>query len=359
MLIYRNLKKSEISEICQNRGFEQIVVESKSGNISTLKLLRQDLNTKLYNHGVVILKGFNINSFEEYESIFDILNINLSREYRPGIAPRVLKSKSGKSFSSTEASKDLCITPHNEMAYSNYRPSILSFWCKKKPLKYGETPLFDCSKIIDKISSISLVNKVTQPIIYTRRFSNIKTDWDIKGSNVGGSTWEASFNTSNKKIIENYCRKIGMYYKWDNDILNTSIKIDSVLKNGKCNCLQLQTPILGDEVYYDMIKRFPSRFDNERFHEIIKKNKYVPDIKYKFMNETLLSKYEVEKYINSVWATSIIPRWESNDVWIINNIKCAHARMNVFSSNREIVASMGDFVDIRESKHSCNPMSRL
>jgi len=349
----RSLKKSEVSEIFGlNRGFEPIVLDFK--NISNYdeksKIIINNKNKikLMTDNNVVILKNINPITFEKYENIFDILEIKLSTEYRPGIAPRKLKSNSGKSFSSTEATKELCILPHNEMAYSNYRPSIISFWCRKKPKKFGETPLFSCSRIYDLLSP-KLKNKLSKPVFFNRLFTNIKTKWD-RNSNIGGSMWKNSFGTKNKNKIEKYCKKIGMNYHWDNDKLFTKIKIQQIIFKNNKKYVQLQTPLLGKDVYFFMKNKFSSRFNNRKFDKIIELENYSPPIKYSLnkKNTELFSKNEINEFMNCIFKTGIVPKWEKGDIWIINNIKFAHSRMNVdIPEEREIIASLGEFIDVR------------
>ena len=49
-----------------------------------------------------------------------------------------------------------------------------------------------------------------------------------------------------------------------------------------CRCvngrLVIQTPLLGKEVYYDIINRFPSRFDNPKVHESINAGSVAPKV---------------------------------------------------------------------------------
>tara|TARA_Y100000590_G_scaffold446604_1_gene580555 strand:+ start:2055 stop:3215 length:1161 start_codon:yes stop_codon:yes gene_type:complete len=379
-LIKRNLIKNEYSTlVSKKKGFEPIIYELKtdknnlnnitfSNKLKVLEIYKYNINYDIQNNNCVILKNFNINNVNNYEKILKILDIKLSNEYRPGIAPRISKSKSGFSFSSTEASKYLPITPHNEMAYSNYRPSIISFWCKQKPLYFGETPLFDCAKIYNDLSIYSpkLLKKINYKSNFNRVFPNYKSKWDYNKSNscIGGSNWKNAFNTSNKLLINSFCNKIGMRYIWNLDnTLNTSISVNSVLLNNNKKCLQLQTPLLGSLIYDYMLDKFPNRFNNINYKDIIKQGNYSPLIKYTFISEDNkyyeLNNKEIYKLMDIIYNNCTIPKWETDDIWLINNISCAHSRMNVSTNNtyREIVTSLGNFIDIR--KYNKNPKIKI
>ena len=287
--------------------------------------------------GCAILKNTNIDNVDDYENLLISFGIELSKEYRPGIAPRVIKSASGRSFSSTEAPKYMPIPPHNEMAYSNYRPTIISFWCKTAPHIHGETPLFDCNKIYQDLKN----HKVFQEKrIFSRFFPDKKTSWD--SGDVGGSSWKSSFNTEDKQIVEEFCDYIGMQYTWVDGGLQTTIEIDPVvLDHNKNKCLQLQTPLLKNIVYKYLLNKFPKRFDNEEYKKnLIDSSSAILPIKYSLDEE--LNDNEKRLFMDSIFRNSVFPKWEKGDVWIIDNIRSAHARMNVVGE-REIIASLGNF----------------
>jgi len=347
------------------KGCNPIILEKKEGILNYPKdIFQKDIFTEnnklirrlLHKNGCVILKGFNISTFEEYEAIFKSLKISLSSEYRPGIAPRTIKSESGMSFSSTEASKHISITPHNEMAYSNYRPKIIAFWCKEPPTKYGETPLFNCRKIYNllEFNDRDLFHKVIQPIIFKRKFTNEKSAFDQDTQHhaqIGGSMWKTAFNTTDKIEIERYCDQIGMNWKWtEQGELETNVEINSVLLDDKNNeNIQLQTPLLGPAVYEYMKQKFPIRFDTPEYDNVIAKGGTNPPIKYNFSDENTLTDQEVTRYMNTIMSAGIMPKWEKGDVWILDNVCFAHGRMNIDpkDSQREIVASLGDFFNIK------------
>ena len=164
----RKIITSDLSTIDASKpSFSPLIIEPITQEKPKELLLKITQNKEVINqyfkdYGIIMFKNFGIQTVSDYESFLTRLEINLSTEYRPGIAPRNIKSLSGKSFSSTEAPKYMCITPHNEMAYSNYRPSIISFWCKEEPKLYGETPLTDCGKLYN-ILPLKLQKKVCQP----------------------------------------------------------------------------------------------------------------------------------------------------------------------------------------------------
>ena len=212
----------------KTNGYSPTVIDFSTLNSTDYDLIMKGVNTS----GCTILKNTGIDNVDDYETLLTSIGIKLSKEYRPGIAPRVVKSSSVRSFSSTEAPKYMPIPPHNEMAYSNYRPKIISFWCKTAPNTCGETPLFDCHKIYNDLQNHKVFQKKR---VFSRFFPDDKTSWD-KGD-VGGSSWKSSFNTNDKKVVEEYCNYIGMKYQWVNGGLQTSINIDPVLEdcnNNKC-----------------------------------------------------------------------------------------------------------------------------
>ena len=106
----------------------------------------------------------------------------------------------------------------------------------------------------------------------------------------------------------------------------------------------LQTPLLGEEVYYDIMRRFPERFDNERVRKTIAAGSMAPKVelfKLGSSDEPFLEKAEILELMEAIWRHATYIKWQKDDIIIIDNMNMAHARMNT-SGKRTIVASMAN-----------------
>ena len=78
----------------------------------------------------------------------------------------------------------------------------------------------------------------------------------------GGSCWQRAFATEDKLSVESVCRKNGVSFDWIPGSSGSppSLVTQVLLPWYTDGRLVLQTPLLGKEVYYDIIRRFPERF---------------------------------------------------------------------------------------------------
>ena len=92
---------------------------------------------------------------------------------------------------------------------------------------------------------------------------------------------------------------------------------------------------------YNLKKSLLMKKKNEQYkNNLINSSSAMLPINYSLDEQ--LNDNEKQLFMNSIFENSIFPRWEKGDIWIIDNIRTAHARMNVVG-NREIIASLGDF----------------
>ena len=104
-----------------------LIVES---NNTSLKVLfdyitknKIQLKSVLNKCGGILFRGFDVNTSDIFETNMKSFDIQLTNEYRPGIAPRT--KKGDYSFSSTEAPPALPRLPHNAMTYSFLSPEYI------------------------------------------------------------------------------------------------------------------------------------------------------------------------------------------------------------------------------------------
>ena len=306
----------------------------------------------ILNNGPILFRNFSIENDINFEDVIKSVGIKLSNEYRPGIAPRILKSN--YSFTSSEAPKHIPILPHMEMAYTNIRPKYIAFYSLYDVLYMGETPIIDGVKVYKSLNKKYKKLFKYDTIIY-RNFTDNNITWggNIKKYDVGGSSWEKAFNSNNKSYIQDFCNNIGMNITWHDNKLITSINVPSTLKHQYTNekSIQLQSPLYGKNTYEYMLKYLPSRFNNDNYISSMNKNDMIPPIYLKFSNGYKLMKNDIYYLMNKIWDNSIIFKWKKNDILLMDNIITAHSRLNVYKSNnfkRELHVIVGNIVDIRK-----------
>ena len=111
-----------------------------------------------------------------------------------------------------------------------------------------------------------LVGKLEEGCIFKRFYpGTFNPKWDVADSVAGGSCWQRAFATNDTSTVESICQKYGVDFEWlPSDPDNLPNLITRVhLTWYKDGCLVLQTPLLGKEAYYHIIKR---NFEYQKRH---------------------------------------------------------------------------------------------
>ena len=233
------------------------------------------------------------------------------------------------------------------MTYWPNPPDILMFQCKSIDTSAGagETVIFDMAKAAAMLEP-SLLEKLSQGAIFQRFYPGVfNPEWDVLDSIAGGSCWKNAFATTEESVVEGICQENGADYEWvpSNDGESPSLITRILLPWYKEGRLVLQTPLLGDAVYQDIINRFPSRFDNLKLKQSISKSSVAPKVD--LLNPSkespahFLETSEVSALMHAVWSQAVFVEWEQGDMLVIDNRAMAHARMNV-AGPRTVVAVM-------------------
>jgi len=297
--------------------------------------------------GAILFRGFDSRvELDETARKMDFIPVDT---YIPGIAPRKAFNKDNSFvFTSTEAPPHLPILPHNEMTYWPQAPDIIMFQCKVQDSApgsgAGETVIYDTSKAAAALEP-ALLNKLALGSVFRRFYpGRFNPQWDVADSVAGGSCWQRAFATTDALEVESICKKNGVLYEWQHSSGNPPCLITRVLLPWYANgCLALQTPLLGKQVYHDIIRRFPSRFDNPKLRQIIDSDSVAPKVdllKPGDVSEApFLDAGEISDLMEAIWKQAVFVEWEQGDVLVIDNKTMAHARMNVVG-RRKVVAVM-------------------
>jgi len=325
------------------------VINGKTGDLSKfISNNKQHLTLDLNKNGALLFQGFH--SATELDELARNLSFNPSSTYIPGIAPRKAYQENPFVFTSTEAPPHLPILPHNEMTYWPSPPDILMFQCKNidTSVGAGETVIFDMAKAAAMLDP-SLLEKLNQGAIFQRFYPGcFNPEWDVLDSIAGGSCWKNAFATTDPSVVELICKENGAEYEWvsSNDGKSPSLITRILLPWYKEGRLVLQTPLLGEAVYHDIINRFPSRFDNLKLKQSISQSSVAPkvDLLSPSKEVPFLEPGEVSALMHAVWSQAVFVEWKQGDVLVIDNRAMAHARMNV-AGQRTVVAVMANLVE--------------
>ncbi|MEW5861365.1 MAG: amino acid adenylation domain-containing protein [Cyanobacteriota bacterium] len=160
------------------------------------------IQTKLLQHGAILFRGFNEPLVSVFEQFAQAICPQLFGEY--GDLPR--EGVSGQVYGSTPYPADKAILFHNESSHLHRWPLKIWFFCVKAAQQGGETPIIDCRKVYQLLDSQLQERFAQKQIMYVRNYTN--------GLDV---SWQEFFRTTDKGVVEDYCRKAGIQFEWKED----------------------------------------------------------------------------------------------------------------------------------------------
>ncbi|MGW1978272.1 TauD/TfdA family dioxygenase [Streptomyces sp. NPDC001889] len=161
---------------------------------------RANLRDRLYEHGALLLRGFDVGGVDGFEAVVRELS-GAPLTYTEQSSPRsVIK---GKVYTSTEYPAQAEIPLHNEMSYQASWPLVLYFHCVEPPLTLGATPLASTRAVYDLIDPSVREEFVRRKWMVVRNYRD-----DI------GLRWWQAFNTESREEVERLCAAGGLEAEW-------------------------------------------------------------------------------------------------------------------------------------------------
>lgn len=295
-------------------------------NVESLKLAtwaagnRAMVEEQLLRHGAVLFRGFEVASAEQFQEVSKALYPDLL-DYRERAAPR--NEVSSKVYTSTEFPADQYIPLHHEMSYSHNWPTKILFYCLQPAQRGGETPVADDRKVIDRIDPEVKRAFLEKKVMYVRNY----------GEGVDLS-WREAFQTDDKAVVEEYCRKAGATVEWrDQDRLRTR-SVRQVL---------VEHPRTGDVVWFNHAHMFHvSNLQPQVRASLL--SEFAPDElpRNAFYGDGSPIEDDVLEHIRRTYRdTAVSFPWQKGDVLLVDNILASHGR-EPFEGPRTVLVSMAD-----------------
>jgi hypothetical protein len=285
--------------------------------VETVFSNRQFFREKLLAHGVLLFRGYRVDSVTKFERFVRLFSGKELFNYAGGASPRVPLAEGV--YTSTEYPEQLMLSLHNELSYTDAYPSHLYFCCLTAPSSGGETTIGDSRRILQRIDP-EIVDMFRQKqICYIR---------NLHGEKGTGYSWQEAFETDCPIVIENHCRRIGAEMEW---------KSCGGLRIRQTRPATLKHPITGDEVWFNQADGFhPSNLDEETLKTVSEDELR---LNCRFGDGSPIDA-GILRHIREILHAEMIPhRWQKGDVLVLDNILAAHGRMP-FSGARKISVAM-------------------
>lgn len=283
---------------------------------------REFIEKKILENGVILFRGFSIDSPEKFERMASAYCPELFGSY--GDLPK--ENKGQRIYKSTPYPEDKEIMFHNESSHAQKWPMKQMFGGIIAATSGGETPIVDCRKVYKALSQSTVHRLAEKKLAYVRNF--------IEGLDVA---WQDFFKTNDKAEVATICAEQGMKYEWvsDNHLRTTQIA-DAV-------CLHPKT---SEKLFFNQIQlhhiAYVSKKERESLLTLFNKEDLPRNVYYGDGSEI---EPEVIAEIDKAYEDNCFRApWEKGDLLVVDNMLTAHGR-SVFTGPRKVVVAMGELIE--------------
>lgn len=166
---------------------------------------RQGITESLAQAGVLLVRGFEISTPEEFRGFCAAVCPDL-KNYVGGDSPRT--DVTDRVYTSTEYPAPLEVLLHNELSYAGWSPDRVFFGCLVPATTGGETQIAD-GRIIYRALDPAIRDRFRQ-----RGIAYLQHLRDADGPPGPGKSWQETFETSDRDEAAAYLTRSGMSFEW-------------------------------------------------------------------------------------------------------------------------------------------------
>lgn len=288
---------------------------------------RDYIQTELARHGAILFRGFTVDSpakFEDFASAVSSTG-DLFDEY--GDLPR--DDPGAKVYGSTPYPADKSILFHNESSHMHRWPMKIFFYCVKPSERWGATPILDCRKTYQTLDSVIIRRMTEKKLMYVRNF--------IDGLDV---SWQQFFQTSDRKRVEDYCRRASIDFEWKGENRLTTRQI--------CRAVA-KHPRTGDILFFNQIQlHHISCLDPEVRQSMLSMFKEEDLPRNVYYGDGTPIEDSVVAEISALYDQQAIRfQWQAGDILLLDNMMVAHSR-DPFEGTRKILVAMAEVLSEKD-----------
>jgi alpha-ketoglutarate-dependent taurine dioxygenase len=287
--------------------------------VEWVRLNRDDLRSKLYRHGALLLRSRDKPDFAGVVGAFTRSLV----DYRGGAAIRSRVDR--ETYTASEYPADLEIRLHSEFCYSNDWPMILFFYCSDiAPHAGGQTPLADNRRILAQM-----------PMDIRRQFAERGLTY-MRGYGFN-RTWQRSYETDNRAEVEAICTAEGRRCEWIGD---------NQLRSYETRAALARHPVTNEEVWFNYAHGFHVSRMDDSIRKALSTSAGDSDEQLwpnnVFWGDGSPIDPAVIGTVNEIVRRSAVQfDWQVGDTLIVDNMLCSHGR-RPYSGSRRILLKMAE-----------------
>jgi alpha-ketoglutarate-dependent taurine dioxygenase len=279
---------------------------------------RYELEAKLFKHGAILLRGFDLRDVEGFDRAVDAVSKDRSL-YVYRSTPR---SALGNSiYTATEYPAEREIPLHNENAYQRIWPLKVAFACLKAAASGGETPLADMQRVSARIGSDLLDMFESRGVRYIRHYHPYL---DL--------SWQTVFQTDSRENVAEFCKVNDITYEWtDHNTLRTEQVCQGTSRH----------PISKERVFFNQAHLFHvSSLGAEDAAEMIELYGLGRLPRHACYGDGQEIEPRVLQIISDAFRSETRSlAWQAGDFMLIDNMQIAHGR-RPFTGERTVLAAL-------------------
>jgi alpha-ketoglutarate-dependent taurine dioxygenase len=281
----------------------------------------EEMERKLLEHGAILFRGFGVNT----PSAFARVTRSISSGLQECVEENVPRTKlSSGVYTSTEYPPEYMLSMHSEYSYSHHWPRRLFFCCITAAQIGGETPIADNREVLKDLDP---------EIVDEFRRKQVKYLRNLHSGQGFGLPWQTAFQTTDRAVVEEYCRSSGIELRWREDGgPSLSQTLAGIVTH----------PKTGDEVWFNQAPQFhPSDYPEEIFKSVLAVYKAEDDLpqNVRFGDDSPIDVDVLRQVREAMKNRAVVFPWQEGDLLVLDNVLVSHGRMP-FTGPRKILVAM-------------------
>ncbi|MBT2405499.1 MULTISPECIES: TauD/TfdA family dioxygenase [unclassified Streptomyces] len=283
--------------------------------------VRERAEELLAEHGAVLVRGLGLTDADAFHGAVTLFGDSLIDSYRGGNTPRAAVSEGV--FTSTEYPARFDISLHNEMSYAQAWPSRLFFGCLIAPETGGATPVCDGGALLAALP----------PEVRERFASGVVYKQHLHGGFGLGKSWQATFETEDKAVVERFLEDSAAEYAWTAD---GGLRVSQHRPGIRHN------PRTGADTWFNQADQWhPSNLPDDEAETLLSLIDDVEDLPHwiTYGDGSPLSDDDLAHVRKAQRENKLVEPWQVGDIMIVDNMSVLHGR-EAYTGDRKIVVSM-------------------